>query len=254
MLTGTVKFRARIVDVDKEVTFPVVEFNPNEPGVGKVEIKGPNGTEILTAVHLAGVDSPTEGIAVATKVHMVALDRISFRYDIALENGRVIESGFSPVDDLASPGEHRITPGTGHYFIDGQDVKFKRGLSSERLKTELEQPAPPGEHNFRLFRSARQSTGAVEEFMHLYNILLMFFDDDQRRAQRRLDDFIRTQCPGVPQTPHPFYDGVNETVYTRLRNELGHHRKDSLDETKAEMAKRLGELIALTKQAIESRS
>ena len=76
----------------------MIEFSPNEPGVGKVEIEGTKGNEILTAVHLTGVDSPTEGMAIATKVHMAALDLISFRYNIALENGRVIESQFSPID------------------------------------------------------------------------------------------------------------------------------------------------------------
>lgn len=248
MLRGIVKFRSRVLDVDREVTFSAMEFNPNEPGVGKVEMEGPNGNEILTAVHLTGVDSSTEGMAIATKVHMAALDRISFRYDIGLENGRVIESGFSPVDSTPH-GEHRITPGTGYFFMDGQDVKFKRGLSSEHLKTELEQPAPPGERNFRLFRSALQSTSPVEEFLHLYNILMMLFNDDQRRV----DNFICSKNPGVPLTPDPRKNKNRlETVFTRLRNELGHNRQDGkLDDTKAEMKKRLGELTALTKLAIE---
>jgi len=43
-----------------------------------------------------------------------------------------------------------------------------------------------------------------------------------------------------------------ETVYTRLRNELAHKRAGvNIDNTKAEMANRLGGLIALTKRAIE---
>ena len=43
-----------------------------------------------------------------------------------------------------------------------------------------------------------------------------------------------------------------ETVYTRLRNELGHSRKGvNLQDTKAEMANQLGGLIAITKRAIE---
>ena len=91
--------------------------------------------------------------------------------------------------------------------------------------------------------------------MHLYNILLMFFDDDQKGAQGRLDNFVRTENPGVPQTAHPKFPGVYETVYTRLRNELGHPRpRVNLDVTKAEMKTRLGELVALTKRAIELNS
>ncbi len=45
-----------------------------------------------------------------------------------------------------------------------------------------------------------------------------------------------------------------ETVYTRLRNELAHTRPGvSLHNTKTEMASRVGELVALTKRAIELR-
>ena len=250
MLRGIVKFRAKIVDVDKEVTFPLVEFNPNEPGVGKVEIEGPNGSEILNAVHLTAVANSEDGIAVATKVHMATLDRISFFHGIAIENGHVTESEFSPKDP-PTPGEFRITPGTGHYSVNGQPVKFSVGLSTARLKPELEQAAPPGERNFRLFRSARQSTSPVEEFMHLYNILLMLVDE----TQAKVDEFILRENPGVPLTPHPLRPNVSETLYTRLRNELAHKREGvNLENTKAEMKQHLGGLIALTKRAIEVHS
>jgi hypothetical protein len=134
--------------------------------------------------------------------------------------------------------------------------KVRLGLSDiTGLKAELEQPAPPGERNFRLFRSALQSASSVEEFMHFYNIMLMLFDDDQPGAQGRVDEFIRREEPGVASTPHPRFPNVHETLYTRLRNELGHNRKDvNLDHTKAEMRKHLGGLISLTKRAIELHS
>jgi hypothetical protein len=253
MFRGMVKFRARIVHADKGITFPVVEFSPNEPGVSKVEIEGPNGNEILTAVHLTGVHDRTEGIAVATKVHLAAMDRISFRYDIALESVGTIESEFSPLEPPPS-GEHRLTPATCYFSFQGHDVKFKRGLSGERLKKELEEPTLPGERYFGLFRAARQSTSPVEEFMHLYNILLMLFGDNQTDV----DKFILQQNPNVRMTPHPdqqrFKNRV-ETVHTRLRNEFGHPRQGvNLEDTKAEIKRQLGEMIALTKRAIESHS
>jgi hypothetical protein len=255
MLRGIVKFRARIIDADKEVTFPVVEFNPNEAGVGKVEIEGPRGSEILSTVHLTAVDNSDQGIAVATKVHVAALDRISFFNDVAIENGDVTESDFSPIIDSQPPGQYHLAAGTGYFPYRGQPMKFSRGLSSSRLKTELEQTAPPGERNFGLFRSARQSTSPVEEFMHLYNLMLMFFDDSRPGAQARLDEFIRREEPGVTSTPDPRRPRVHETVYTRLRNEFAHKRPGvNLDDTKAAMKRNLGSLIALTKRAIESHS
>jgi hypothetical protein len=53
MFKVTVKFRARIKG--NGLTFPLLEFNPDKPGVDKVEIEGPTGDEILSTVHLASV-------------------------------------------------------------------------------------------------------------------------------------------------------------------------------------------------------
>ena len=182
---------------------------------------------------------------------MAAIDRISFYQDIAIENGRITERQFSPTDP-PPPGQHRIIPGTSDLNFWADALTVALGLSdTAALKTELEQAAPPGERNFRLFRSALQATSPVEEFMHLYNLLLMFFDD----KQAKVDKFILREKPRVPLTPDPRIKNRLETVYTRLRNEFGHQRQGvNLDTTKAEMKERLGELVALTKRAIELHS
>jgi hypothetical protein len=249
-IQGTIKFSAQIVD-ENGLTFPLFEFSPNEPGVDKVEIEGPTDGEIKCTVHLSGVDNYEQAEAISTKVHLAILDRISFCYGISIEDGRLSVVDIRPVD----PGGFVIIPTTGRYGITGATAKLVHGLTEASLRPKLEQIAPPGERSFSLFRSALLSKSPVERFMHLYNILLMFFDDDQKGAQGRLDNFVRTENPGVPQTAHPKFPRVSETVYTRLRNELGHPRPGvNLDKTKAEMKTRLGELIGLTKRAIELNS
>src|SRR5206468_3507544 len=87
--------------------------------------------------------------------------------------------------------------------------------TAEPTKSQLEQAAPPGEHNYALFRSAMQATSPVEEFMLLYNLLLMLHND----KQGDVDAFILNEDPGVPTTPNPNprSPGFMETVYTRLR-------------------------------------
>jgi hypothetical protein len=89
------------------------------------------------------------------------------------------------------------------------------------------------------------------EFVN-YNILLMLFHD----RQADVDAFIIGEAPAVPLTQHPLRGpGVIETVYTRLRNELAHKRAGvNLQETKAAMTNRVGQLVALTKRAIELHS
>lgn len=243
MFKGTVKFRARIKG--NGLTFPLFEFNPGEPGVEKVEVEGSSGDEILSTVHLASVATAEDGRAIATKVNTAALNRISVFHGIAIENGESTGDQFARLDP--QPGVLQVA--AGNYVITGAAAKLIVGIPTARLKTELEQASPPGEHNFGLFRSARQSMSPVEEFMHLYHILLMLLND----SQADVDAFIIGEDPAVPQTQHPLKGpGVTETVYTRLRNELAHKRAGvNLHNTKAEMANRLGGLIALTKRAIE---
>lgn len=84
--------------------------------------------------------------------------------------------------------------------------------------------------------------------MHLYSLLLRFFEDEQAKV----DDFIRSQDSAVPQSPDPRPGHSNrETVYTRLRNEFAHRRSGvNMQDTKADMEQHVGGLISLVKQAI----
>ena len=205
------------------------------------EITAPNGNDILTTVHLTAVPDEKTGEELASKVHKAAVDRIAFAHVIAIDLGQITETDFSPVD----PAPNTLNAGTGRLTSTGFPPQLVHGFSADRVKNELEEVAPAGLRHFGLFRSALRSESPVEAFMHLYHILLMFFGD----SQRRLDDFIRIEEPGVPETPHR---GVNETVYSRLRNEFGHSRQDvDLEATKSEMKARLASLIKLTKRAIE---
>jgi hypothetical protein len=246
MFKGAVNFRARIKG--SGLTFPLVAFYPKEPGVDKVEIEGPKGDEIHTTVHLASVASHDDGRALATKVNTAALNRICFNNNIAIENARNAGDQFSPLNPQSG----------GHMFVSlppltiHTELSATLAISADKLKTELEQASPHGEDNYGLFRSARQSVSPVEEFMHLYNILLMIYND----KQADVDSFIISEDPTVPQTKAPPKKpgalGKMETVYTRLRNELAHKRTGvNLENTKSEMSQRLGGLIRLTKRAIE---
>jgi hypothetical protein len=210
-------------------------------------MEGLDGDVIRSTVHLTTVLSHDAGISLATKVNTAALNRIAFCENIAIENARVERGTFSALD--VQPGAHVLVPGTIRYSVTGVDAKFTVGRSSERLKAGLEQPTALGERYYGLFRSARQSMGPIEEFMHLYHILLMIYND----KQADVDAFILSADASVPQTQHPLKaPGVMETVYTRLRNEFAHKRGGvDLEQTKADMTHCLGDLRTLTRQAIE---
>jgi hypothetical protein len=244
MFKGTVSFSARIRG--NGLTFPLFTFNPSDQGVDKVNIEGPNGEEILSTVHLASIPTRENGISLATEVNTAALNRISFCHDIAIENARITNTAFSQVPPQS---DAHLEINVGDCIHLGDAVSFVLGLDPTHLKTELEQASHRGEQYFGLYRSARQSGSPVEEFMNLYQILMILFND----SQRDIDAFIVCQEPAVPQTQHPKKPtGTMETIYSRLRNEFGHDRQGvNLDNTKKDMAACLGGLIAITKRAIE---
>jgi hypothetical protein len=221
--------------------------------VSKVEIEArlteAGENEIVTAVHIEYVPTPEQGEAIAADTHNSALNRLSFDHGVAIEDGRVIGREFFLIAPPPSSGTARVPPVLAAFTIPSPQIKLHLPLDPSRVKGELER-VDPRERYFPLFRSALLSPSPVEEFLHLYNILLMLFGD----TQTNVDKFILSENPSVPLTSSPFKKDERETVYTRLRNEFAHARGVNLNDTKAEMKMRVGELVGLTKRAIELRA
>jgi hypothetical protein len=243
MYNGTVTFRAVITSTG--LKFPACEFNPNQASVEKVVIESQSGFEILSTVHVSEVATERVGRAIANKVLTAVLDRIAFRYSLAIEDSQIISSWFDTVRPL--PGAE-VHPHSGELAIIAEQAVPIVAIPAADLKTELERPHLAGEAFFSSYRLALQSRSPVENFMHLYSLLLRFFEDEQAKV----DEFIRSQDSAVPQSPDPRPGHSNrETVYTRLRNEFAQRQSDvNMQETKAQMEQYVGGLIGLVKQAI----
>jgi hypothetical protein len=242
MFDGTVRFFAEIKKTG--LTFPAVDVDLQQPNVDHLSLVAPDGKHIEATVHLRSVPSEGEGKRIATEAVESALDRLSIAERVSINNAVLMSSQFVALATQAG-GPHVLATVALH--LSGSAL-VERGISAATVTADLEQAAPPGERNFRLFRAALQSASPVEEFMHLYNILLMIFGD----RQAAVDAFIVRQDPGVPQSQHPMKaPGQMETIYTRLRNEFGHQRPGvDLSQTKQEMANRVGNLAELTRTAI----
>lgn len=244
MMRGTATFQASFRD--SAVSFPSFEVNPKEPGVEKVELAS-DGEVLDSTVHLSGVPSEDAGRAIAERVNAILLDRLAFHRGIVLEKARRLGDQFFP---LATPtGGYHLAAFSGHFTLTGSPVRMVASILPGPLKAVLEQPAPPRERYYGLYLSARRSESPVEEYMHLYNVLLMLFGD----SQKDVDAFIVAEEPGVSQTQHPMKKlGSMETVFTRLRNEFAHTRPGvDIATAKQEMHARLPRLADLVKRAIE---
>ena len=244
MFNGTVNFIAKIRG--NGITFEPFTFNPNKKGVDKLEIEAPKpkGDLIKSRVYLVSVETEKEGEALAAEVNDWTLNRIAFAFDIVVEKATNTDCQFVPVK--SQQGKLAIVSTERCLSIEA--VQAVIGIPVGDLKKQLENESQPGEGYYSFFRFARQSESPVEEFMYLYHILSMLFND----SQPEVDAFILQKDPKVLKTPSPKFKNREETVYTRLRNELAHQRQGvNLDDTKAEMKNQLGGLIKLTKRAIE---
>jgi hypothetical protein len=251
MLRGTVAFVARIPD--HRLSFPRIEYRPTLNDIEKIALESADGTTVAVTVYFEAIESVDEGERLATEETQAARDRIGFKYRIPIEppsepTSRFVRLGVEGHSIVAASGRLRITGGSVGCLV-GLGM-----LAAEQLRADLETTAPAGERFYPLYRSALLSPGPVERFLHLYNLLLMLRPNSRGDdSQLAVDAFIRSHDPAVPYTSRPGRPTTTETVYTRLRTELGHPRPGvNLDDTKKAMLQRVGELAALVQRAIES--
>ena len=122
------------------------------------------GDEVRTVVHLSAVASHAAGHALATKVNTAALNKIAFNYDLVIESARNVGAQFESVD--ARPGIELVEIDDPVSVRD--TIRIEVGIEPSHLKAELERGPLPGERNYGLLRTARQSGSPIEEFIHLY--------------------------------------------------------------------------------------
>ena len=99
----------------------------------------------------------------------------------------------------------------------------------------------------RVYSSAIKQEDPIARFMFLYNIILTLSGD----RQATVDYNILSVAPGTPQTASPINPAIQETAYTRLRNEIAHNRVDAeFDSTSREVNQCVSALGAITKQLV----
>lgn len=247
MYKGTVRFEAKMLG--NRLQFSAVRLRPAVDNVAALELRAAEDA-ITASVELPSVSTPDEGVDAARVAVELALDRLAYSQQISIGPAVLIDRAFTA---LNPPAGTVIAASTGMLSATGHAPMaiVVVGMNETSLRSLLEPASLPGENYFGLLRSARLSVSAVEEFMHLYGIVLAIFSDDQRRV----DAFIVSVDSAVPRTPSlrpNAKPGEMETVYTRLRNELAHKRSGvSIDTTKKEMAQHVVDLRSLVKVAIQ---
>lgn len=246
MFRGTVSFRA---------AFPGVEFDPIEivcrgAIASRATLKSSASDGFSLRVEVTEATSVEAALEAAREVAAYVARVLTFQFGVFYHSFGLCE--YAVVEeqtgsDGTSPLHHL---GSSIGFTARADVWKALGPAKQaELKTALEQPHHSGFVYYDLFRSALSLDDALSKFMAIYNIVLLLNND----SQEEVDTFAFSVQPGIA-TNSPFRprrSGMPETIYTRLRNQVGHVRPGTtIEQTRTEMQNNLTGLIQLAQELI----
>ncbi len=122
-----------------------------------------------------------------------------------------------------------------------------------KLLNEFQNERPKRGYYCNCYRFALAITDPVARFIMLYGIMLILI----RCKQADVDGFIRSIDTSVTERESraPWKKCVMETIYTSLRNEIGHPPKDKKpEETFSEIGVVVDSLAALVRKAIQDKT
>jgi hypothetical protein len=239
MATGTITFMAPATGLQLES----VEVSNSLPTAEKITVETQEGDWIKIVFHLTDVFAIEDAEDIAKPIVVSIIDRLAFELDVSI--GEPHLSGATAPKDASASAFTTMKSMPVSWRVLAPDVVPDAARRHE-IGALLEQPYSRPDV-YSAYRFACNQSDAVARYMFLYNILLQLQGD----VQKQVDDFIRREVPTVAQSPSPLHPYVMETVYTRLRNEVGHSRAGATPvRTRTEMEANLAALQALVRTVI----
>jgi hypothetical protein len=169
----------------------------------------------------------------------IILDYLSFEYGLSIKGTRYLDGVYLTVHAVVT-----------------------HGFTKEKItKMETEIPHSKREPYKRLYRAALQNIDPIAQFMFLYSILFDVIDAENEWGQFTVDSFIRKHCKDVyirtedkksKRIPKNKKQPRMETIYTWLRNQVGHTQSDSeILEVGRLIEEKLGDMSTIVKKAIK---
>ena len=192
-----------------------------------------------------GLYDRDEAIASTRSVAERFLDELAFQYDASIgvlrhHNQKVPYPPDGPKRGLSI----RMLSAETAWINASSTRIISESELGRTVREHLSMEAPTA---MRTFRIALAQSDALAKFMLLYNAMLELRGD----IQREVDASILSVDASIPVSPSPVKKSENETLFTRLRNELAHHRPGSdLSRTSAEVRKVLPDFVRITRAVI----
>lgn len=258
MYSGVVIATSKILNPG--IQFSSFEFDAKHPQVTRAEIGSADGYEITSTIELDNVSTPHGLREVATDVHARAILRLGCFYGFVAEKPTLSVENLKSKTDcdafimLGSIGVvAAASAGTASVIV---------GRSPSELIGTLELNQGRVDLYFELFNQARTARNEVVEFLGYYQLIAAVIGRD---SQRQIDRFFAAnESPPTPTSrTKPNKDGGfdEESVYTRLRNEIAHIRYEpgtstpvSIAQTKAGISEHVRGLRRLAVTAIKNAS
>jgi hypothetical protein len=154
----------------------------------------------------------------------------------------------------------------GTRYLDGVYLSYHavvtHGFTKEQIaKMEADIPRCKSDPYKRLYRAALQIVDPIARFMFLYSILFDVLDAENKFGQSAIDLFIRKNCKDVynraedrksTKIPKDNKTPRQETIYTWLRNQVGHTQSDSeIIAVGRKIEEKLEEFSSIVKKAIK---
>ncbi len=178
---------------------------------------------------------------------------------LALQYGLCIQEPLLAAQDLEEEADGRTTKVVAGRFpmvCNGKESKKIEPPDLPGLKAELEDLRPNRRDYEELYRVAMQAADNIDRYMSLYRILSLLFPNPRgEEKQEFVDAFIEQETSERRTHPRPDKPHIKETVYSKLRNEIGHARQGvDLAHTRQRMDARVYELAKIVRRAIEKKT
>ncbi|WP_016949454.1 hypothetical protein [Anabaena sp. PCC 7108] len=254
MFRGKITFNADFTGVQ----FESIEFAYPDSKVLLTTVKSARDEGVILTVEIINTDSVEEIFSKAQEVANHTTKILTFKFNTLFQNFRKVDENIVK-EELQADGTTQTIIYADFGIGMGFNVYLDHCPTNQQLlevKQLLEQKNHNGLTYYNLFYSALNFKDPLSKFMALYSVLLMLCNDDQIEV----DNFVLSFEPNVSRNPRykpkPKKNPKNstipdETLYTRLRNEVGHVRPGTkIEQTHKEMENNLNRLILIVKELI----
>jgi hypothetical protein len=195
----------------------------------KVEIASVDDRHISLKIGFDAISTQQDAQSLGQVIAEQVADRLAFEHKIAVNDPIMGDAGFERIDTVTPNSPVFLFSTTVTPVCSVESTKEIGEQQIPSLKAILEGPETNQEVYYSQFRQIIRYEDPVARFMQFYRMLLSL-EGGPNHTQNAVDTFIVSQEPTVTMVFNSHLNR-NETIYTSLRNEIGHEIPGSTPES-----------------------